>query len=106
MFNYQVVEANSLDPNQAEQNVRLELDPKCFDSLKVSFTPFLVSGNFCRMVITFTNSLDPDQDQHVRSGHVGPGWSRSGFKLFDTLTKEILEKVYFEQKQEKYPACK
>ena len=26
--------------------------------------PFLASGNFCRLLITFANSLNPDQDRH------------------------------------------
>ena len=30
---------------------------------------FLASGNFCCQLITFANSLDPDQDRH----NVGPG---------------------------------
>ena len=29
---------------------------------------FLASRDFCRLLITFANSLDPDQDQH----NVGP----------------------------------
>ena len=35
--------------------------------LKVNFKLFLASGNFCHLLITFANSLDPDQDQHVGS---------------------------------------
>ena len=31
-------------------------------------TSFLASGDFCRLLITFANSLDPDQDQQI----VGP----------------------------------
>ena len=30
---------------------------------------FLPKGDFCRLSITFANSLDPDQDRH----NVGPG---------------------------------
>ena len=26
---------------------------------------FHAGGDFCRLLITFTNSLDPDQDRHV-----------------------------------------
>ena len=36
---------------------------------------FLASGEFCRMLITFANSLDPDPPKC---------WARSGSKLFDT----------------------
>ena len=37
---------------------------------KASFfiNSFLASGKFCQLLITFVNSLDPDQDWH----HVGP----------------------------------
>ena len=28
---------------------------------------FLASGDFCRLLITFANSLDPDQDQQNQS---------------------------------------
>ena len=47
------------------------------------------------MLITFANSLDPDQDQW----NIGPDL---GSKLFDTLIvflKEFLEKVNFEKSQ-------
>ena len=30
--------------------------------LKLRFNPFLAGGDFCRLLITFTNSLDPDLD--------------------------------------------
>ena len=29
-----------------------------------AFNSFLASGDFCRLLITFANSLDKDQDQH------------------------------------------
>ena len=32
------------------------------------FNSVSASGNFCRLLITFANSLDPDQDRH----YVGP----------------------------------
>ena len=57
----------------------------------VATNSFLASSNFCRQLITFTNSLDPDQnEQNV--------FQRSGSKLFDTLIvvlKEFFEKVNF-----------
>ena len=49
----------------------------------------LACSNSCHLLITFANSLDPDQDQQV--------------KLFDTLLvflKEFLEKVNFEKNQQ------
>ena len=54
---------------------------------------FLASGNFCRLLTTFADSLDPYQE--CRS------WS--GSKLFDTLIlflKEFFEKVNFEKSQQ------
>ena len=33
-----------------------------------TFNSFFASNNFCRLLITFANSLDPDQDQHL----IGP----------------------------------
>ena len=35
---------------------------------KVLWNPFLASGDFCRLLIIFANSLDPDQDRQ----NVGP----------------------------------
>ena len=56
---------------------------------------FLASGDFCHLLITFVNSLDPDQD-----------WHSVGFDLdpndFDTLIeflKEFFENVHFENSQ-------
>ena len=34
----------------------------------IAFKSFLASGHFCHLLITFANSLDPDQDQQ----NVGP----------------------------------
>ena len=61
-----------------------------------------LSFNFCPLLLTFANSLDPDQDQH-----------------FDTLKvflEDLIEKVNFEKKSaddinliksmKNYPACK
>ena len=42
------------------------------------FYHFLASSDFCRLLITFANSLDPDQDRQ----NVGPDEAP---KLFDTL---------------------
>ena len=38
------------------------------------FNSFHASGNFCRLLTTYANSLDPDQKRRARSGS----------KLFDT----------------------
>ena len=54
---------------------------------------FLDSSKFCRLLIIFTNSLDPDRDSECQS--------RPGSKPFDTLIvvlKEFFEKVNVEKK--------
>ena len=66
--------------------------------------PFLASDDFCRLLITFANSLDPDQDQQI----VGPDL----YPTCLTLLKDFFEKVNFDTSQQrqqnpkKYPACK
>ena len=37
-----------------------------------AFNSFLTSGDFCRLLITFANSLDPDQDQQNVGPDLGP----------------------------------
>ena len=76
----------------------------------IFYNSFPASGEFCCLLITYANSLDPDQDEE----NVGPDLYVS--KPFDTcivFLKEFLEKVNFEKKvsrrQKKpiknYPAC-
>ena len=47
------------------------------------FNSFLASGNFCRLLMTFANSLDPDQNLHES-------------KWFDTL--KVFLKEFFSKK--------
>ena len=57
---------------------------------------FFASGNFCRLLITFANSLDPEQ---IRQ-NVGPDLDP---KLFDTrivFLKEFFEKDNFVKSQQ------
>ena len=49
---------------------------------------FLASDDFCPLLITFANRLDPDHDQQ----NIGPDL----FKLFDILI--VLVKIFFEKK--------
>ena len=49
--------ANSLDPDQAWQNVGPDLNPNCLTFWWYSF------GDFCHLLITFENILDLDQAQ-------------------------------------------
>ena len=39
-----------------------------FFQLKIQYTSFLASSDFCHLLVKFANSLDPDQDRH----NVGP----------------------------------
>ena len=64
---------------------------------------FFASGDFCRLLITYANSLDPDQDR------------QNGSKPFDTLIvflNDLFQKVNFEKKtaddnksMKNYPTC-
>ena len=39
---------------------------------KVLWNPFLASGDLCRLLVVFANSLDPDQDQQNVSPDLDP----------------------------------
>ena len=62
------------------------------------YSILLASSDFCHLLITFANSLDPDQDDNESVlGY------RSGYNEFDSLIvflKEFLEKVNFEKSQQ------
>ena len=70
-----------------------------------AFISFPVSCDFCQLLITFANSLDPAQARQ----NVG-----SGSKLFDTLMVylKVLKKLILKinpqmtKKMQNYPACK
>ena len=55
--------------------------------------PFLASDDFCRLLITFANSLDPEQDRQ----NVGPDLGPNRLVLLYCSLK-CIEKVYFEKK--------
>ena len=66
---------------------------------------FIASDDFCRLLLTFANSLDPDQDQLDIGPDLDPNWLTSERILF--------EKANFEKKSaddnksmKNYPACK
>ena len=54
---------------------------------------FFDSGYFFRLLITFANSLDPDQDRQ----NVGPDLDPNYLTLI-VFPKEIFEKIFFENK--------
>ena len=56
---------------------------------------FLASGNFCHLLITFANSLDPDQD----GSSVGPDLGPNRLTLI-VILKEFFEKVNFEKSRQ------
>ena len=55
----------------------------------------LTSGNFCYLLITFANSLNPDQDRH----NVGPDLDPNCLSLMVFL-KEFFEKLFFVKSQQ------
>ena len=58
---------------------------------------FLVSGDFCRLLIAFANSLDPDQDPLIVSPDLDSNCLIDSLKEF---LKECSEKVNFEKSQQ------
>ena len=52
---------------------------------------FPARGNFCRLLINFANSLDPDQNRQ----NVGPGLDPNCLTLWLVFKKEFLEKNNF-----------
>ena len=86
----------------------MEFNSSFFADSFLLLTLSLLTGDIFHLLITFANSLDPDQDQQ----DVGPDLDP---KLFDSLIvflKEIFEKVILKKvsKQHKHvkndPACK
>ena len=68
-----------------------------------------MSGDFCRLLIIFPNSLDPDQDGHNVGPDLDPNCSTLLISLpdfFFFLEKIILKKVSRRQQQEKLPRDK
>ena len=74
------------------------------------YNSFLARGDFCRLLLNFANSLDPDQDQR----NVGPDLDPNQFDTLTVFLKESFEKVNLEKKSaddnkkhgKYYPACK
>ena len=56
---------------------------------------FVVCGDFCCLLKTFENSLDPDQDRQ----NVGPDLDPNCLALLRVFLKEFFEKVNFEKSQ-------
>ena len=73
--------------------------------LEFLLTFFLASSNFSHLLITFANSLDPDQDQQ----NVGPDLDPTivGFDTLTVFLKEFLKEVGRRQQMpEKLPGIK
>ena len=62
---------------------------------------FLASGDLCHLLITFANSLDPDQDQHT----VGPDLDPNSLTLLVSL-KDFFINLGKSHSMKNYPACK
>ena len=64
---------------------KINIEPFCLYLVQQNiFNTFLASDDFCHLLITFANSLDPDQDRC--------------FKLFDTLIV-FLKEFFFKSQQ-------
>ena len=63
-----------------------------------TFNYFLASDNFCRLLITFSNSLDPDQDRQNFGLALVP--KSKSLDTLRVLLKAFLEKVDFEKSQQ------
>ena len=63
--------------------------------LNITVYLFLARGDFCHLLITFANSLDPDQGRQI----VGPDLDQNCLTLMVFL-KESFEKVNFEKYQQ------
>ena len=95
--------SNSLDPDQVGCFVRPDLGPNCLqrftaeDKIKeLKMQQNLKKVNVAlkwRLMITNTNSLDPDQDRQ----NVGPDLDPNRLTLSVVFLKEFFDKVNFEK---------
>ena len=74
-----------------EEKMRVPLLKECADEIHSPFT-FLASGNFCQLLITFANSLDPDQDRH----NVGHDLDPNCLTLM-VFSKKLILKLQFKE---------
>ena len=65
-----------------------------FQCIPLAVNSFLASGDYCRLRLTFANSLDPDQDQQ----NVGPDLDPNCLTLTVFLI-ECFDKFNFEKSQ-------
>ena len=65
----------------------------------LEFNSFLASGDFCCLLITFTNSLDPDQDRQNVDHDLDPNCLTLRVFLKDLLKKVIFKKVSRQQQK-------
>ena len=74
----------------------------------MTFNSFLACGDFCHMLITFANSLDPDQDRR----NVGPDLDPNCLTLWWCSWKNFMKKVILKicsrrhKIMKNFPACK
>ena len=58
------------------------------------------SGNFCHLLLTFANSLDPEQDRQNVCPDLDLDLNRSTLSLVIMSLKDFFEKVDFEKNQQ------
>ena len=66
---------------------------KLFINIAIYLISYLASSYFIHLLITFANSLNPDQDRQ----NVGPDLDPNHLMLLMLFLKEFLEKVNFEK---------
>ena len=60
----------TVEPEGEPENLNIETTSQLPGDL--AFNPFLASGDFCLLLITFPNSLDPDEDRQIVGPYLGP----------------------------------
>ena len=65
----------------------------------LTINSFPASGNFCRLLIIFANSLDPDQARQNVGPDLGPNCLALMVFLKDVFEKVHFEKIYRRQKK-------
>ena len=67
----------------------------CFVSLVTLFNSFPARGKLCHLLISFVNSLDPDQARQ----NVGPDLDPNSFDTLMVFLKDFFEKVNLKKKK-------
>ena len=78
-------------------------------SLSTLFNSFSASGNFCHLLITFANSLDPDQARQNVGSDLDPNCLTLWWYSWEIILEKLILKKIFHRRQksmQNYPSCK